>query len=131
MTLPSKFDEDMGLDVVDPSGLLDEIPFKKDIRLAQTYIAGTMFVEDIDDKLGAVTYGTDLELRRDPSNPYDMNAIEVLNGDGDRIGFLPRKINPIAAGLMDSGKHLYCKVTCMVFGIDYPEVDVDIMMEDL
>ncbi len=131
MTLPSKFDEGMGLDVVDPSGLLDEIPFKKDIRLAQTYIAGTMFVEDIDDKLGAVTYGTDLELRRDPSNPYDMNAIEVLNGDGDRIGFLPRKINPIAAGLMDSGKHLYCKVTCMVFGMDYPEVDVDIMMEDL
>ena len=131
MTLPSKFDEGMGLDVVDPSGLLDEMPFKKDIRLAQTYIAGTMFVEDIDDKLGAVTYGTDLELRRDPSNPYDMNAIEVLNGDGDRIGFLPRKINPIAAGLMDSGKHLYCKVTCMVFGMDYPEVDVDIMMEDL
>ena len=131
MTLPSMIDEDTGLELVDPGKLLDDILFKKDIRLAQTYIAGTMFVEDIDDKLGAVTYGTDLELRRDPSNPYDMNAIEVLNGDGDRIGFLPRKINPIAAGLMDSGKHLYCKVTCMVFGMDYPEVDVDIMMEDL
>jgi len=131
VTLPSMIDEDTGLELVDPGKLLDDIPFKKDIRLAQTYIAGTMFVEDIDDKLGAVTYGTDLELRRDPSNPYDMNAIEVLNGDGDRIGFLPRKINPIAAGLMDSGKHLYCKVTCMVFGMDYPEVDVDIMMEDL
>jgi hypothetical protein len=131
LTLPSKFDEDFGLEVVDPSQLLDEVPFKKDIRLAQTYIAGTMFVEDIEDKLGSVTYGTDLELRRDPSNPYDRNAIEVLNCDGNRIGFLPRKINPIAAGLMDSGKHLYCRVTCMVFDMDYTGVDVDIMMEDL
>ena len=131
MTLPSMIDEDTGLELVDPGKFLDDIPFKKDIRLAQTYIAGTMFVEDIEDKLGAVTYGTDLKLRRDPSNPYDRNAIEVLNGYGDRIGFLPRKINPIAAGLMDSGKHLYCRVTSMVFEMDYTEVGVDIMMEDL
>lgn len=131
MTLPSTIDENMGLELVDPGKLLDEIPFGKDIRLAQTYIAGIMFVDDIEDKLGAVSYGTNLELRRDPSNPYDRNAIEVLNGDGDRIGFLPRKINTIAAGLMDSGKHLYCRVTCMVFEMEYTSVDVDVMMEDL
>ena len=130
MILPMNMDDDLGLEVVDPGELLDHPPFQKDIRLAQTYIAGTMFVEEIEDKLGAVTYGTDLELRRDPSNPYDSNAIEVLNGDGERIGFLPRKINPIAAGLMDSGKHLYCTVTYMVFDMDYVGVDVDIMMED-
>ena len=131
MTLPSKFNDDFQLDLVDPKVLLEDPPFNDDIRLAQTYIAGTMFVEGLDDKLGSVSYGTKLELKRDLSNRYDSNAIEILNEEGERIGFLPRKINPIAAGLMDSGKHLYCIVTFMRFDLEFTEVSVDLMMEDI
>ena len=90
-----------------------------------------MYVEGIEDLLGSVTNGTKLTLRREPDNLYDRNAILILNPDGAKIGYIPRKINPIAAGLMDSGKSLYCVVTKMEFDHEDTQVQVEIMMEDI
>jgi HIRAN domain-containing protein len=47
--------------------------------------------------------GTPLELRRDPSNEHDPNAIEVL-ARGVVIGFVPRDVASALAMELDAGK---------------------------
>ena len=72
-----------------------------------------------------------LEFRRDPRNPYDELAIQVLNGDGKKIGFVPRKDNPVLARLMDAGKSLYGKVGEISDRENWPKIGIDIYMRDL
>jgi hypothetical protein len=47
--------------------------------------------------------GAPLELRRDPGNEHDPNAIEVLAG-GVVIGFVPRELASALALELDAGK---------------------------
>jgi HIRAN domain-containing protein len=47
--------------------------------------------------------GAPLELRRDPANEHDPNAIEVLAG-GVVIGFVPRDLAGVLAAELDAGK---------------------------
>jgi hypothetical protein len=47
--------------------------------------------------------GAPLELRRDPANEHDPNAIEVLAG-GVVIGFVPRDLATALATDLDAGK---------------------------
>jgi hypothetical protein len=130
MTLPA-VNPGGGVVPLDPGKLIDNPPFKKDIRLAETYIAGMMFVEGSDEIVRNMRKGDRLELRREPHNHYDRNAIAVLDADGIRIGYIPRKTNPIAAGLMDSGKRLYCTVSNADAFFGDLGVTIELMMEDL
>lgn len=41
---------------------------------------------------GHATPGEHVILNREPSNPYDQNAIRVCNVMGDQIGHMPRTI---------------------------------------
>ncbi|MGJ7462132.1 HIRAN domain-containing protein [Halomonas sp. MA07-2] len=41
--------------------------------------------------LGHLPIGSSLILRKDPENPYDKNAIEVISKNG-QIGFIPKKL---------------------------------------
>jgi len=47
--------------------------------------------------------GRPLELRRDPANPHDPNAIEVLAG-GRQLGFVPREVAAGIAADLDAGR---------------------------
>lgn len=51
----------------------------------------------------AAAPGAPLELRRDPANPYDENAIAVLAG-GAQVGWVPREIAAELAGDLDAGR---------------------------
>ena len=57
-----------------------------------------------------VVVGTALVLRREPLNERDELAILVETAAGEKIGYVPRKHNPILARLMDAGKQLAAKV---------------------
>lgn len=48
-----------------------------------------------------LSVGETIELRREPTNPYDPNAIEVCNGDGKSLGYLKREVAAWFAGLLD------------------------------
>jgi hypothetical protein len=54
--------------------------------------------------------GDRLELRREATNPYDENAIEVY-WQGRKLGYLPRSQNETAAGLMDQRVSLFGRVS--------------------
>ncbi len=47
--------------------------------------------------------GEHLFLQRRPDNPYDYNAIMVLNADGGEIGYIPREWSLIYAQKIDMG----------------------------
>ena len=51
----------------------------------------------------AAAPGRPLELRRDPGNEHDPNAIMVLAG-GEVIGFVPRELAAKLAGELDAGR---------------------------
>jgi hypothetical protein len=53
----------------------------------------------------AVKPGARLELRREPDNPHDPNAIQVHPGDGgDQVGWVPRELAAELAPSLDAGE---------------------------
>ena len=52
---------------------------------------------------GILEHGTELTLRRDPTNPYDPNAVAVIAPDGRQLGFLPRDVAAKASPDMARG----------------------------
>jgi hypothetical protein len=52
----------------------------------------------------AVAPGSPLELRRDPANPHDGNAIAVHAAGGGQLGWVPRELAAELAGDLDAGR---------------------------
>ena len=52
----------------------------------------------------AAAPGRPLELRRDPDNPHDPNAIAVHAGDGQQVGWVPRELAAELAAELDAGR---------------------------
>lgn len=62
--------------------------------------AGTRYHAD---EAGRVSLGDELELLREPTNPYDRNAVVVARLDGGQIGHVPREDAEAVAPLLDRG----------------------------
>ena len=52
----------------------------------------------------AVAPGRPLELRRDPGNEHDPNAIAVHAPGGEQVGWVPREVAAELAGELDAGR---------------------------
>lgn len=86
------------------------------IFLLECHVAGVRYY-DAPGLRDVLHEGLDVELRRQPANPHDELAIEVLlRGDaGGKLGYVPRAHNTVLARLMDAGKRLDGRLT----GIDF------------
>ena len=104
-------------------------PLQKEILLFETYIAGTMYIED-ESLIDALNIGEKLTLKREPQNAFDEKAIRVDNKDGKKLGYVPEKDNLIFSRLMDAGKMLYAKVSKVREKIGYTQVDIEIYLMD-
>jgi hypothetical protein len=82
-------------------------PFSKEIFLIDTHIAGTTYVDNIDQISDNLVKGTRLNFFREPDNKYDKLAIVIKDDEGNKVGYVPRKNNEIIARLMDAGKLIY------------------------
>lgn len=82
-------------------------PFAVDIFLFETYVAGTSYIENIELLAPMLNIEDKLVFYREPNNPYDENAIRIETLNGDKIGYVPKKDNPVFSRLMDAGKNLY------------------------
>ena len=78
----------------------------------ETYVAGTPYyrAQTIQHRLRT---GDPLELRREPGNPHDPRAIEVLTAAGEKLGYVPRVRNRRLSELMDSGETVVARLTDM------------------
>jgi len=54
--------------------------------------------------------GDALELRREPDNPHDANAVSV-RWRGHKLGYLPRRENAAAAWGLDRGQRLGARIS--------------------
>ncbi|MDX9753179.1 MAG: HIRAN domain-containing protein [bacterium] len=73
--------------------------------------APSRYIGQIHTKIVGMQYNDDeiqlsesLFVERDLNNPYDENAIRLLNSSFESIGFLPRKVSAWIAPLLDQGK---------------------------
>ena len=61
-------------------------------------VVGMSHVKGVRDLCEGISEGDPIELREEPYNRVDPNAIAVLNRDGVRIGYLPARIAERIAG---------------------------------
>lgn len=86
-------------------------PFEREIFLFDTYIAGSSFVEGIEELEKHLNEGEKLDFFREPDNKYDSKAIVIKTDNGVKIGYVPRNDNAIFSRLMDAGKLLFGRIS--------------------
>ncbi len=74
-------------------------------------LAGSQF-HDLAEVVSHIQVGDTLTLQRDPTNPHDSNAIQVL-WQGHLLGFVPRRENKAVARAMDRGDPLVARVVAL------------------
>lgn len=92
-------------------GLTIPKPFEHDIFLFDSHVAGTTFIEGIEELEPHLKIDDRLDFFREPDNPHDKKAIVIKNTDGVKVGYVPREDNVIFSRLMDAGKLLFGKIT--------------------
>lgn len=85
------------------------LPFGREIVLLECHVAGTSHV-DLTGVWQALHPDARLPLRREPDNPYDPFAVRVEDGEGHKLGYLPRDRNEAVARLMDAGKRIEARL---------------------
>lgn len=106
-----------------------QIPFAHDIMLASMDIAGTAYYE-ADHVAEQLQTGQRFDLRREPDNVHDRLAIEVLDPEGRKLGYLPRRCNEIPARLMDAGKRLFVQLESIAKHGTWLKIEVTLYMAD-
>ena len=115
------------------SGLVDldlNKPFSRQIYLISVSIAGSYYVDNIYELLEEIKIGTKLRFIREPENPHDELAIIVKDHNNNKLGYVPRKENPILARLMDAGKLIYGTVKMINNDDNYINIEMEIFMDD-
>ena len=78
-------------------------PFEWEIFLFDTYVAGAIFVKEIDEIFYHLALEEKLDFFREPNNPHDRQAIVIKTSNNVKIGYVPKVDNLIYARLMDAG----------------------------
>ena len=110
-------------------GIPMQIPFARDIFLCHLHVAGTPYY-DARTAMEQLESGQRLTLRREPDNPHDEMAIEILTAEPLKLGYIPRRLNEIPARLMDAGKRLFLEVEAIEEYNDYLDIAVKLYMAD-
>jgi single-stranded-DNA-specific exonuclease len=71
--------------------------------LLVTDVAGSAYV-DWKTLYADLAVGESLELKREPKNPHDPNAILVQDRKGNKLGYVPAVRNKRLAGKLDAGE---------------------------
>ena len=105
-------------------------PYAEDVFLLQTEIAGTSHVVGLEELEPFLLPGERVKLVRVPANPSDPNAIKIYTRDQVKLGYVPRKDNPILARLMDAGKLLYAVIRSKQWQNGWLRMEIGIYMTE-
>lgn len=109
-------------------GKLPPAPFVQEIYLTHFSVAGTWYVSDWQQLVSKMIAGMQLSLLREPDNSYDTFAIQVVDVQKRKLGYMPRRMNHIPARLLDAGKLLYVKITHL--NLQDMVLEVDLFMRE-
>ena len=104
-------------------------PLSREIPLFDSYVAGTGYIND-PSILDALKVGDTLTLRREPENRFDDNAILVLDGKEQKIGYIPERDNTVFARLMDAGKFLTARIVRLEEKGSFRQINISIFLVD-
>ena len=105
-------------------------PFERDIYLFDSHVAGTSFIEGIEELEPHLNIGDKLDFFREPDNPHDKQAIVIKNQDGVKVGYVPRQDNMIFSRLMDAGKLLFGRITGKEMRGIWLKMDIKIFLHE-
>jgi hypothetical protein len=75
-------------------------------RRHTAYIAGAKFRQmDEQVHLAGLAEGAEIDLKPEPTNKYDPNAVQVIH-DGHHVGYVPRDLSAEVARLFAQGRIL-------------------------
>lgn len=115
--------------VIENKGLDSVIkPLSREIHLFDSYIAGTTYLSD-KSVLESIKVGDKLSLQRE-KNKFDSNAILILNGEKEKLGYVPEKDNIVFARLMDAGKLLIAKINKISQKGSFTQISIGIYLVD-
>jgi HIRAN domain. len=105
-------------------------PFERDIFLFDTYVAGTGYVEGMED-IEPHLHGNDrLDFFREPDNPHDSKAIVIRTTGGAKIGYVPRADNVIFSRLMDAGKLLFARIESKEMSGSWLKIEIRVYLHE-
>jgi hypothetical protein len=105
-------------------------PFERDIFLFDTHVAGTSYIEGIEELEPHLNIDDKLEFFREPDNPHDNRAIVIKNADGVKIGYVPKMDNVIFFRLMDAGKLLFGRITSKDMQGNWLKIDIKVYLHE-
>jgi hypothetical protein len=105
-------------------------PFSKQIYLVDCHIAGTMYVDNIEEIESDLNEGKRLYFFREPENPHDKLAIVIKDEHGNKLGYVPRRKNEILSRLMDAGKLIYGAIYEKEYLNEWLKITIQVFMDD-
>ncbi|HAE45160.1 MAG TPA: hypothetical protein DCG37_06160 [Lachnospiraceae bacterium] len=61
-------------------------------------------INHLDDYMNRVKVGDELSLRPDPDNPYDDEALKVMDAKGTQVGWVANSVCTVARGTYSAGR---------------------------
>lgn len=104
-------------------------PLIKEIHLFDTYVSGTMFIDE-KDVIEKLVSGQEVSLERE-TNKFDENAVAFYTTDRKKIGYIPEEDSMIFARLMDAGKLLRGRVRSVENECGFNKIIVGIFLVDV
>ncbi len=104
-------------------------PLIKEIHLFDTYVSGTMFIDE-KDVFEKLSNGQEVSLERE-KNKFDENAVAILTSDRKKIGYIPEEDSAIFARLMDAGKLLRGRISSIGNECGLTKIVVGIFLVDV
>lgn len=86
-------------------------PSQASLLIQSSPLAGSQY-HALPEIVDQIRVGDALTLKREPDNPYDRNAVQVL-WQGQLLGFVPRRENKAVARAMDRGAPLIARVVAL------------------
>lgn len=105
-------------------------PYTSKIFLTETHIAGTTYIEGIDELVAALIVGERLLFRRDVANEHDESAISIITEEGSRLGYIPQKTNEMISNLLDGGKVIFAEVAKCELKGTWHKISIQVYFED-
>ncbi|MDR1141191.1 MAG: HIRAN domain-containing protein [Planctomycetaceae bacterium] len=105
-------------------------PFEQEIFLFDTHVAGTSYVEGIEELEPHLNIDDKLDFFREPDNPDDAKAIVIKNADGIKIGYVPKADNVVFSRLMDAGKLLFARIAKKEMLRNWLKIDIKVFLHE-
>ena len=96
---------------------------RDDFPIRATHVAGVQHHNPA--HCTALVLGSRLALRREPTNPHDGNAVEILS-NGVKLGYIPRMEATLLAKMLDHGFPLYAKAVVSDTTYDFTQVNISV-----